>query len=52
MYRSLYNLGKRTPMPIAQTAGLAPEPIWTTWIKEKSFPGIKIQPLDRRARSQ
>jgi hypothetical protein len=30
--------GKEPPVPIGQEAGWAPEPVWTTWIGEKSFP--------------
>jgi hypothetical protein len=30
--------GERTPVPVVQEAGWAPEPVWTQRLKEKSFP--------------
>jgi hypothetical protein len=30
--------GKGPPVPIGQEAGRAPEPVWTTWRREYSWP--------------
>jgi hypothetical protein len=34
---ALYPRGKNPPVPIVQEAGLAPEPVWTQRLEEKSF---------------
>jgi hypothetical protein len=31
-------LGKELPLPIGSQAGWAPEPVWTTWRRESSWP--------------
>jgi hypothetical protein len=33
---ALLPLGKGTPLPIVQETGLAPEPVWTQRLQEKS----------------
>jgi hypothetical protein len=40
------------PVLIALEAGLAPEPVWTRWRKEKFPAPPRNRNLDRRARSQ
>jgi hypothetical protein len=32
--------GERTPVPIVQEAGWAPEPVWTQRLEEKSFASV------------
>jgi hypothetical protein len=49
--RPLYPQGKERPLPIRQEAGWAPEPIWTSWRREKCFP-CREWNCGRRARSQ
>jgi hypothetical protein len=44
--RPLYSWG-REPLPIKQEAGLAPEPIWSLWTREKSLIPTKIQTPDQ-----
>jgi hypothetical protein len=36
--------GKRTPVPIGQEAGWAPEPVWTQKLEEKSSAPPRIEP--------
>jgi hypothetical protein len=45
--------GKRSPVPIVQEAGRAPEPVWTQRLEEKSpLPGIEPRSPGLPARSQ
>jgi hypothetical protein len=45
--RPLFIPGKRTPLPIVQEAGWAPEPVWTQRFEEKSFRLCRGSNLDR-----
>jgi hypothetical protein len=43
--------GKDPPVPIAQEAGWATEPVWTQRLEEKSFaPAGDLTPIDRSSR--
>jgi hypothetical protein len=43
--------GKEPPVPIGQEVRWTPEPVWTTWRKFLTLPGLKLRPLGRPARS-
>jgi len=43
---------ERTPVPIEQKAGLAPDPVWTVLVKTKSLVCTRTRIADRPARSQ
>jgi hypothetical protein len=38
---------ERTPVPIEQLAGWAPEPVWTIWRREKCIASAEIRTPDR-----
>jgi hypothetical protein len=48
-FRLLYPPGKEPPAPIGQGSGLAPEPVWMLWKREKSLscrePNPALQPI-------
>jgi hypothetical protein len=49
---ALYPRGERTPVPIGQEAGWAPEPVWTQRLEEKSSASVGnrtpvVQPVVR-----
>jgi hypothetical protein len=44
--------GKDSPVPSGQEAGWAPEPVWKTWRKFFTLPGLEVRPLGLAARSQ
>jgi hypothetical protein len=44
-------LGKEPPVPIGWEAGWTPEPVWTTWRKFMTLPGLELRPFSRPARS-
>jgi hypothetical protein len=46
--RPRFSPGERTPVPIGQEAGWAPEPVWTQRLEEKSFCLCRVSNLDRR----
>jgi hypothetical protein len=46
--RPRFGSGERTPVPIIQEAGWAPEPVWTQRIEEKSFRLCRGSNLDHR----
>jgi hypothetical protein len=47
---ALLPLGKGPPVPIVQEAGLAPEPVWTQRLEEKSFAPAGVRtPIARSA---
>jgi hypothetical protein len=40
--RLLYPRGK-SPVPIGKESGWAPEPVWTTWRKFLTLPGLELK---------
>jgi hypothetical protein len=42
----------KPPIPIGYEAERASEPVWTTWGKFLTLPGLELRPLGRPARSQ
>jgi hypothetical protein len=44
--------GKEPPVPIGDEVGWTPEPVWMTWRKFLTIPGLELRPLGRAARSQ
>jgi hypothetical protein len=41
--RSRFTPGERTPVPIGQEAGWAPEPVWTQRLEEKSSAPVGVR---------